>query len=268
MTKLTISDVERFHRALDRGTPIPESLPGGAELSLAAAAELACILVETPGVMNMVDGSLHSCRMWARFRRMLNPAGPNRIHDDSVLVTKIPFPFDESWFAAEARKFEEALLQSRFPKVLSRSLTGAVFEMVDNVWRHSGSPQHALLAYQVTNRTFSFAVTDTGSGVLNSLRRNRRFAHLKTSIEALEQAIKPNVSADPNGSGLGLDMLARELANLWGLTRLRSGQGALIFNRQSPILKRTHQFLAALNGFQVSAVCRMDPRIRPVDKRS
>jgi anti-sigma regulatory factor (Ser/Thr protein kinase) len=257
---ITISDIERFHRTLDRGMPTAESLSHGGELSLAAAAELACILVEAPGSMNMVDATLHNCRMWGRFRRMLSPTGPARIYDDSVLVCKIPFPFDESWFAAEARRFEEALLRSRFPKALSSSLTGAVFEMVDNVWRHSGSPQHALLAHQVANRTFSFAVTDTGSGVLNTLRRNRRFAHLKTSVEALEQAIKPHVSADPNGSGLGLDMLARELANLWGLTRLRSGQGALIFNRQSQTPKRTYQFLPALNGFQVSAVCRMRPR--------
>ncbi len=159
----------------------------------------------------------------------------------------------------EAKRFEEALLQGRFSQGLSRSLTGAVFEMVDNVWKHSGVTKDALLGYQIGSRTFSFIVTDLGVGVLKTLTMNRRFAHLKTSIDALEEAVKPNVSGDTDGSGLGLDKLTRELANLWGRTRLRSGQGAITFNREGATARRIHNFLPHLGGFQISAVCRLSP---------
>ena len=258
---ITVGDVERFHRLLGGSSASADSLCEGSRVSLAAASELACILLQSNSkdLTKTIDSRLTDCPMWGMFKRMRVATGPRRTNHGSIVLSKIPSPYNETWYVSEARRFEANLLSGRFPQGLAKSLTGAVFEMVDNVWKHSGVSKDALLGYQIHNRTFSFIVTDMGDGVLKTLTKNRRFAYLKTSIEALEEAVKPNVSGDLNGSGLGLDNLTRAFANLWGRTRLRSGQGALTFNREGAIPKRTHQFLPDLNGFQISAVCRLSP---------
>jgi anti-sigma regulatory factor (Ser/Thr protein kinase) len=152
---------------------------------------------------------------------------------------------------------EERLLANQFSKHLSRNITGAVFEMVDNVWMHSEAKEPPLLCYQTARGGLSFAVTDMGIGVLRTLKKNTRFSHLRTSMSALEEAVKVGVSSDPNGSGLGLPALTRALASLWGRVRLRSGQAALTFNREQEQPKQSHQFLPEMKGFQVSAICRL-----------
>jgi anti-sigma regulatory factor (Ser/Thr protein kinase) len=259
---ITIADIERFHRAVDYSSSAAHEIKYGGRLSLAAASELACILAEADShdLTKAVDFPLADCQTWSLFRRLRGPSCPKRISHASTVLLQIPQSYDERWLVAEAKRFEEGLLHARFPRYLAKSLTGAVFEMVDNVWNHSRTHNNALLGYQIGNRSFTFTVTDLGVGVLDTLTANRRFSYLKTSIEALEEAVKPNVSGKADGSGLGLDKLTRALADLWGRTRLRSGQGALTFDRESDVPKRKHQFLPSLGGFQISAICRMSPR--------
>lgn len=258
---ITISDIERFQRAVVDGSAIEQQIVSGSCLSLAAASELDCVLqqAQLKSVGNTVDILLQTCPIWTLFRQMRESNAPCRLTAGSLALIRIPLIYDEEWLNTEIPQLEAQLLRGRFSRHLAKSLTGAVFEMVDNVWNHSQTAETAVLAYQVGSRSFTFSVTDLGLGVLDTLKRNRRYAHLKTSIEALEEAVKPNVSGKPDGSGLGLDQLTRSLANLWGRTRLRSGQGALTFDRETDVPKRRHQFLPQLSGFQISAICRLSP---------
>lgn len=257
---ITISDIERFQRAVADGSAIEQQIMSGSCLSLAAASELDCVLQQSQlkSTGDAVDILLQECPIWTLFRQMRERNAP-RLTAGALALIRIPLVYDEEWLNTEIPQLEAQLLRGRFSRHLSKSLSGAVFEMVDNVWNHSETAETAVLAYQVGRRSFTFSVTDLGLGVLDTLKRNRRYAHLKTSIEALEEAVKPNVSGKPDGSGLGLDQLTRSLADLWGRTRLRSGQGALTFDRETDVPKRRHQFLPQLPGFQISAICRLSP---------
>ncbi len=257
---LTISDIERFHDGLENGADVLAYPPQGARLSLAAASELACILSQfgSASLDTAVNQNFEDCAVWSLFRRMRNRPAPRFTHDNMVLL-RVPDSLSATWLCREAKLLEDRLLLHQFSKHLSRSITGAVFEMIDNVWMHSNASEPPLLCYQTARGGFSFAVTDMGIGVLRTLKRNSRFSHLRTSISALEEAVKVGVSCDPNGSGLGLPTLTRALANLWGRVRLRSGQAALTFNREQEQQKQSHQFLPEMKGFQVSAICRVRP---------
>lgn len=257
---LTISDIENFHHGIDSALPAVVRLPKGNKISVAAAIELSCLLIQSRSekLDTAVDRQLSQCPVWKLFRRMRRESLSKATTEQTVLV-RIPPVYDEDWFHSEASTFENRLLAGRLPKGLARSLTGAVFEMVDNIWVHSRSVDSCFLAYQVGFRKFTFGISDIGVGVLQTLRQNPRYAHIRTSMDALEHAVKRGVSGQPQGSGLGLDSLTRSLASLWGQSRLRSGQAALTFNREGESPRRRHQFLANLAGFQISAICRMEP---------
>ena len=254
---ITIAEIERFQWLLDHYDPArPPLLPKG-KLSLAAAAELFRVLqdVANPEITRSITRQLADCPIWTLLRKLRGRDG--RVCEGNVAFSRIPTIYDQDWYVEEMRLFQATLVSHKFPQRLSASLTGGVFEIVDNVWRHSQAPAHSLLAYKVVNRTFSFSVCDGGVGVLASLTQNRHYAYLKTSVEALDEAVKPNVSALPNGSGLGFDTLVRALADLWGKTRLRSGEGVLLFNRETERHSKQRYFLPRLRGLHVSGICRL-----------
>jgi len=216
-------------------------------------------MLDQPGttdLRNYLASQFSRCPVWNTAQRLVKH---KRASEGSLVFSRIPPKYDEFWYVQEMRNFRASLMSHRFPNKLSASLTGGVFEIVDNVWRHSGSDTPSLLSYQIRNRMFSFCVADMGIGVLASLRRNRQFSYLTTSVEALEEAVKPSVSRLANGSGLGFDILIRALTDLWGQTRLRSGQGVLLFNRETEQKRKSGYFLPHLNGLQVSGVCRLAP---------
>lgn len=245
---------------MDYQDPLRSPILKGTTLSLAAAGELVCVLQQhsSTSLRRSLTTQFRNCPVWILAQKLAEMPGSKRLSEGSLVFTRIPPVYDETWCVDEMRQFRAMLLSHRFPHKLSASLTGGVFEIVDNVWRHSNSQAPSLLAYQVGNRAFSFCVIDMGIGVLASLKRNREFSYLTTSIEALEEAVKPNVSGLPNGSGLGFDKLVRALSDLWGRTRLRSGQGVLLFNRETENHTKNRYFLPHLDGLQVSGVCRMN----------
>ena len=93
------------------------------------------------------------------------------------------------------------------PAGLVASLIGALGEMQDNVYQHSGAAQTGLVAYAVTDRSFEFVVADRGIGVLETLRQNPDYAHLPDAGAALTEAIRPGVSRFPASSGRGLGFI-------------------------------------------------------------
>lgn len=262
----TVADIEEFQWQLRNSDPFSVPPLRGTCLSLAAALELSYVLSQhdTVDLRSVLARQFSTCPRWRMLQKLLKQP---RVSEGSVVFARIPPDYDQRWYVEEMRNFRSALLSNRFPVKLSASLTGGVFEMVDNVWRHSGSRSYSVFAYQVRTRTFSFCVGDSGVGVLASLRRNQNYAHLRTSLEALEEAVKPNVSGLKNGSGLGFDKLVRALADLWGQTRLRSGQGVLLFNRETERPTSRRYFLPDLRGFLVSGICRLSPPSEAAKKR-
>jgi hypothetical protein len=257
---LTVKDLENYQwRVENRESPRPLAL-SGKRLTIPAAVELAC-LVETNhdhGMGRHLQDGLSDCTTWRLFRRLGWPScgHSQRVQDDNVGFIAMPSDASDLFWSRCLRAFEQGLTSNGFPIGLSRALTGALGEMADNVWQHSQADTPGLVGYEVRARQLTFAVADVGIGVLDSLRTNSEHRHLTSSMEALETAILPGVSRH-DGGGYGFSSLFQAVAELWGITRLRSGEAALIFNRQTEQRTRQRYYLPALPGLQVLVSCRL-----------
>ncbi len=157
---------------------------------------------------------------------------------------------------------ENAAKNKGLPSGLVGSLVGALGEMQDNIYEHSGAAQTGLVAYAVTNRTFEFVVADRGIGVLETLRQNPDYAQLPDAGAALTEAIRPGVSrfAASSGRGQGFIQLCRSMVTDRVELRFRSGDHALTLCPTNDPLNG-HQRLShtsALAGLTISAIWRAE----------
>ncbi len=161
----------------------------------------------------------------------------------------------EQW----AHRAQNAAVESNFPRRLVAGLMGALGELQDNVYEHSGKPDSGLVAYAVSANAFEFIVADGGMGALASLRMNPAYTHLKSAAEALELAMSDRASrfGSNTGRGYGIGTLFKALARDAGELRFRSGDYAISIDGDGPALTgRKHVVQKAwLDGFAVSVRC-------------
>jgi anti-sigma regulatory factor (Ser/Thr protein kinase) len=157
------------------------------------------------------------------------------------------------------QSLQRDLKRHGFPENLSGALTGAMGEMVDNVWQHSESSMPGLAGYEVARRRLNFAVADLGIGILQSIRKNPSYHFLNSSMEALQKAILRGVSRfRDQGRGYGFSTLLQSVAELWGFTRLRSSEAVLVFDRRVEKRRRLQKYLPPLPGVQIAVSCGLD----------
>lgn len=158
-----------------------------------------------------------------------------------------------------AHRAQNAAVDSKFPRALVLGLIGALGELQDNVYEHSGKAHTGLVAYAVSPNAFEFVVADGGMGALASLRMNPTYAHLKTAAEALELAMSDRASrfGSDTGRGYGIGTLFKALAHDAGELRFRSGDYAVSIEGDRPTLTGRKQLVqkAWLDGFAVSVRC-------------
>jgi hypothetical protein len=151
---------------------------------------------------------------------------------------------------------ENAGVTAGLPRSLVTGLMGAIGELQDNVFEHSGRPASGLLAYGAGNDAFELVVADAGRGVLASLRENPEFAHLSDSGAALRVAASDGASryARSTGHGYGIGQLFRALAHHAAELRFRSGDHALRVWGDAPSLSGQVELAqkAWLDGLVVS----------------
>jgi anti-sigma regulatory factor (Ser/Thr protein kinase) len=257
-----IGDVEHFHWKLSEAdAPIVFSA-NGSTLSLSAAVELSCIQAYLNRSLNGSFASINvaNCPVWSVLKRAHWVERRTRLclRSTGLVVLVLPRRIDDQWWNDRLRVLLVELTQSGFPTRLARGLTGAVAEMVDNVWHHSETEKSGVLAYQVRRRKFRFSVADFGIGVLASLSKNPRYSWLRSSMDAIQQAIQPGVSSD-DGGGMGFPSLFHSLADLWGSVRVRSGEAALLMDRSGDDRTHDHIYLPSLPGVHVSIRSALDP---------
>ncbi len=66
--------------------------------------------------------------------------------DGESTVLILPTTHDDPWWTQRITTLLSDLTANGFPSHLARGLTGAVIEMVDNIWLHSETPHPGLLA--------------------------------------------------------------------------------------------------------------------------
>jgi anti-sigma regulatory factor (Ser/Thr protein kinase) len=258
----SIRDVEQYHWQLAESELYRQSLSNQSHLSLAAAVELACIEQRFTRAEDLSTASvrLPCCPIWQLVRAARWPSRrrPVKLRDGSVVLIVLPSASGEVWWVQRLQEVQRELGENGFGSNLARALTSAVAEMVDNVWIHSAADWPGLLAYQIKRRKFAFSVADLGIGVLSSLRRNPQHRDLVSSMDALQKAVQPGVSSHSNGDGLGFPSLLHALAELWGTTRLRSGEAAMVIDRTSENRKKNYLYLPELPGLHVAVRCSLD----------
>lgn len=145
---------------------------------------------------------------------------------------------------------------------LVASFIGALREMQDNVYEHSGAAHTGVAAYAVRDRSFEFVVSDRGMGVLETLRQNPYYAHLPDAGAALVEAIKPGVSRFPTetGRGQGYVQLYRAMVTHRAELRFRSGDHALTLRPTADPLhgEQLLSHTSALAGLTISAIWRSE----------
>jgi hypothetical protein len=167
-----------------------------------------------------------------------------------------------------AKHAENAAVAAGLMKGLVGGLMGALGELQDNVFEHSGRPDSGVVAYAAGDGAFEFVVADAGRGVLASLRENPEFSLLVDSGTALRVAASDGASrhARGTGHGYGIGQLFRALAHGAAELRFRSGDHALRLWGDAPSLIG-HVELAQkawLDGLTITVRCAPDaPRRRP-----
>jgi len=158
---------------------------------------------------------------------------------------------------------ENAGVAAGLPRGLVTGLMGAIGELQDNVFEHSGRPASGLLAYGASNGAFELVVADAGRGVLASLCENPEFAHLSDSGAALRVAASDGASrySRSTGHGYGIGQLFRALAHHAAELRFRSGDHALRLWGDAPSLTGQVELAqkAWLDGLVVSVRCAPSP---------
>lgn len=116
-----------------------------------------------------------------------------------------------------------------FPDKARQRLLGALGELLDNVFQHTGRSQWALSAYEVDGSgRFSAVVADDGEGVLASYRRNGQLGLQDGASQALDLAVlQHRSSTGRTDRGLGFRELMDALRSLDALIRVRSDDASL-----------------------------------------
>lgn len=154
---------------------------------------------------------------------------------------------------------ENAAVAAGLPRGLAVGLMGALGELQDNVFEHSGCPASGLIAYGASNGAFELVVADAGRGVLASLRENPEFEGLADSGAALRVAVSDGASrhALSTGHGYGIGQLFRALAHHAAELRFRSGDHALRLWGDAPSLTGQVELAqkAWLQGLTITVRC-------------
>jgi len=229
---------------------------------LAAAVELSLIASHRRAHTSEPHAKIRVAKnsIWALIKESGWPLRPGcatlRDGDSTVLV--LPTAHDDPWWTQRITMLLADLAANGFPSHLARGLTGAVIEMVDNIWLHSEAPHPGLLAYQIRRRKFAFSGIDVGVGMLASLRKSPSLRYLSSSMEAIGKAVEPGVSRFENGGGMGFPSLFHALTSLWGTARIRSGEAALILDHTGEERSKDSVYLPPLPGVHVSVRCALD----------
>lgn len=185
---------------------------------------------------------------------------------DGTYVLILPPNEDTIMLRNLERDVRERLGHAGFTPTMAKALSGALSEIIGNIWEHALATTPALLAYQCENERFTASFADLGIGVLESLKSNPTYALLGSSLQALKTAMAVGVSRHQNKDrGYGFDTVLRAVADHHGTVRLRSGQGVLTFHGNTATRTATGAYGVDLPGLHVAFTCGTNPPTQPIE---
>lgn len=137
--------------------------------------------------------------------------------------------FDDAWAGSSLSRFEmrfkDRLMAVGLTSNHATLICAALDEMISNAQEHADAPCRSLATFEVTDRWWSFSVTDFGRGIPNRLRQNPEH-HALRDPDAIATALNHGVSTyrEP-GRGTGFSQVFRALADRSAKVRIRAGGG-------------------------------------------
>jgi hypothetical protein len=234
--------------------------------SIGAIVELACVRKHCiPAVQALLNEWGNSSPLLREaFTVFDNTKYPSRNNMWSTRDVEF-FPIvGENW--ADEIKFHP--FESRFCKAakaagfgdMADALTGALFEMADNVVQHSGTDlagaAPGLIGYYVCDGHVAFAVGDAGRGVLASLNENPAWTALTDSKAGLLAIVQQSASRRAGfGDGEGFKQVFRSLVDFNGIVEMHSYDGRIKLTQTPVGREAVSQFVGSWPGFQLSVNC-------------
>lgn len=282
-------DVEHVRAAIV-GNRLPSSMKQVTGISLGAAFELACAWlawkVSNPSAAQLATTWTASSASAEEIRQRLDgtsPSNPVAHHgaprfENAPLLLRDERPprFEVARITTSKNvtgpegldlqiRFRGALQSNGFPTKLAFAITKVFSEVADNVLQHStdveGVPALGIWGYHVGQRWMSFAVADTGRGILRSLRSAPKYASLRNTSEALNAAFRQHasrrVATDPGHKG-SFSHIEKRLAELNGVLRFRSDDARVTLDGREGRYDTTFAPSPQLPGFQMVATCALD----------
>ena len=237
---------------------IPDHLGPGLELRQSFAHYNLPVLDGNPwlasgALSGMLDALDRGLAEW------INPAGGGQ----GFIRTLWDPQHDETTWMGFSLAMRRAAVAAGFPQSVARQFDAAIVEMWTNIYDHANAADPGIVAFQASQRSFAFVVSDTGVGILRSLQTSALFASLKGHGEGLVAALTEGASrfGIGQGRGYGFRQMFLSLRSLDVGLRFRSGDHALTLDGKNPNLSDAflHQ-KAMLPGFLVSAICHAPPR--------
>ena len=113
----------------------------------------------------------------ARFSQLVRSALKGNISGNGYADWMGIFPLSQHQPGTHSQAFwdqwvhraQNAAVERHYPRLLVSGLLGALGELQDNVYEHSGAPHSGLAAYAVSPHAFELVVADAGKGALASL---------------------------------------------------------------------------------------------------
>lgn len=253
---MTVQDIAQFHRRA--GAP---PLPADAVLSLAAGVEHLVWRSTAPAGAD----SLSPCGpLWNVLRATGWPSASRPQDHGGVGTYLVPVREDLVFLRDIEMTLRGRIANVGFTALTAKALTGALSEIITNVWLHAQTSTPALVAYQLEQERVFLTVADLGIGVLQSLRSNPEHQALTTSMAALKKAMLVGVSRFPEqGRGYGFDTVLRAVAD-HGVVRLRTGEAVLEFQGTTDVRRSLVSYGTNLPGLQVALSCSIQQPPAPI----
>ena len=157
-------------------------------------------------------------------------------------------------FCAEARG---ALRTAGVPDVAALRLSGALFELLDNVDEHAGDNATCLAGYAVEGNEATLCVADTGIGVHAGFRSANALPMPKDAGEALRWAVLEHRSRTGRPDrGTGFETVVNAFRSLDASMRVRSDDASLELVQQGSDADALVRKQGHLSGFVVSVQLR------------
>lgn len=157
-----------------------------------------------------------------------------------------------------AMRAKRAAVSAGFAADDAGQLVAAMGELRSNIIEHSERKETGYLIYDVTPGRFDFVVSDSGIGVLRSLRSHPHFANVTDAGTALQLALSEGVSRfyDDKDRGRGFRPVFVGLANASRHLRFRSEDHSreIVRNDHGALLAATRQ-CARIPGFFCYVTC-------------